>query len=184
MLVEKNQACLVLFNQQLELIPLLENGTMLLNDCCWLADVSKALDVPTIVIEHRKLGRSSEALKGIADHARYFEKVHFDCLAHEEIRDAIEKTGKRDFILAGAETHVCVLQSALGFKRAGKNVFVLADSTSSRNRDDHRAGLQRLAQEQVPLLTREMYFFELIRHSEYPNYLDLAMRFLDGRYIR
>src|SRR5438552_350306 len=128
MLVSQQDACLVLFNMQLELIPLLEEGTQVLNDCCWLADVGKALGVPTIVIEHKKLGKSSQALKDVARESPYLEKIYFDCMAHEEVKRAIDATGRKQLVLAGGETHVCVLQSAVGMKRAGKDVFVISDA--------------------------------------------------------
>jgi len=184
MLLEKNNTCLVVFNMQLELIPILMNGTQLLNDCRWLVDVAKSFDLSTIIIEHKKLGASSETLKEVAEKATYFEKTYFDFSKHENIRDQILNSGCTQFVLAGAETHVCLLQSALGLQKMGKEVYVLEDTCSARNKKDHKLGLKRMEKEGVHLITKEMLFFESIRHSEYPNYIDLAMKFLDGRYIK
>lgn len=77
-----------------------------------------------------------------------------------------------------------ILQSALSLLEQGKTVFVLADTVSARNRADHELGLDRLRRLGVHLITREMFFFELIRNSEDTRYLDLAKKYLDGRYIR
>lgn len=184
MLVQKDQVAVAIFNMQLEIVPLLEDGTNLLTNCCWLADVCRDLSIPHLVVEHKKLGKSSEALKEVATKATYVEKTYFDFLAHQDIRDSLESTQAQQIVLAGAETHVCLLQSALQLKAAGKTVFVLSDTCSARNQADHDAALARLQQHGIELITREMFFFELIRFSEYPQYLDLAMKFLDGRYIR
>jgi hypothetical protein len=184
MLVSAENACVVVFNMQLELIPLLENGTQLLNDCCWMLDVAETLALPKIVIEHKKLGAPSQALKEVAGRAPYLEKTHFDCTRHDTIVQAFEATGRKQFVLAGAESHVCILQSAAGLRELGKEVFVVSDAISSRNRVDHERALSRLSEIGAHLLTKEMFFFECIRQSEYPEYVATAMRFLDGRYIR
>lgn len=184
MLLEKNSTCLIVFNMQLELVPLLTGGPQLLNDCRWLVDVAKYFELPTIIMEHKKLGESSKTLQEVAEKALYMEKTYFDFLIHDEILDKIEATGCNQFVLAGAESHVCILQSALGLKNNGKEAYVLMDVCSARNREDHHVALERMSKYGIHLITKEMFFFEIIRHSEYPGYIDLAMKFLDGRYIK
>jgi nicotinamidase-related amidase len=184
MLLQREKASVVIFNMQLELIPLLKNGTQLLNDCRWLADMCCDLQVPTKIIEHKKLGKLSQSLTEVAKDAKYLEKIHFDFMQEQAIAHLVESERQDHYVLAGAETHACILQSALHLKALGKKVFLLADTCSARSQTDHEAALRRIEQNGVQLITREMFFFELIRHSEYPNYLDLAMKYLDGRYIR
>ena len=184
MLLEKQNTCLAIFNMQLDLIPLLTNGTKLLNDCRWVADVAKSLELPTIIIEHKDLGESSKTLQEVANKALYMEKTYFDFLNHDEIFEKIESTACNQVVLAGAESHVCILQSALGLKKRGKEVFLLMDTCSSRNLEDHKVALDRTSKHGIHQITKEMFFFEIIRHSEYPGYIDLAMQFLDGRYIK
>lgn len=184
MLVDKKDACLVIFNMQLDLIPLLEDGTSVLNSCCWLTDIANTLGIPVSIIEHKKLGNPSLSLKDVSGGARYLEKYHFDCMAHEHIRDHLFAMGRSQFILAGAESHVCIYQSALALRQAGKEVFVVQDACSARNRNDHDIALNRMRESRMSLISKEMVFFEAIRHSEFPEYVETAMRYLDGRYIR
>ena len=183
-MVKADSVCLVLFNMQLELIPLLHDGTRILNSCCWLADVARVFDLPTLIIEHKKLGGSSQALKEIAGDSPYLEKIYFNFLRHEHIARAVRDSGRRQFVLAGAESHICILQSALGLRELGNEVFVISDATSTRNLADHRLALRRLRDSDVQVISMEMFFFECIRQSEYPNYVNIAKKFLDGRYIR
>ena len=183
MLLQKEKTSVVIFNMQLELIPLLHNGTQLLNDCRWLADLCCDLQIPTQIIEHKKLGKLSQSLIEVAKHAEYWEKTHFDFMQEQVIAHAVEAARHDHYVLAGAETHVCILQSAQRLQTQGKAVFLLADTCSARSQTDHQAALRRLEQNGVQLITREMFFFELIRHSEYPHYLELAKKYLDGRYI-
>jgi nicotinamidase-related amidase len=184
MIIEKEKTGLIIFNMQLELIPLLHEGPKLVYDCRWLADVAKEVGVPTLIIEHKKLGNSSKTLKEVAQNATYLEKTYFNFLNNIEIQEKIDEMNCDSFLLAGAETHVCLLQSALGLKSHSKNVFLFEDVSSSRNLNDHVVALERIKNNGINLITKEMFFFEMIKHSEFPNYIDLAMKFLDGRYIK
>jgi nicotinamidase-related amidase len=184
MLVDKDKAAIVVFDMQLELIPLLLNGSQLLHDCCWVAEVAREFDVPLLLTEHEKLGGLAVSLHEVAEHAPRLPKEHFDFLAEQPIAEHLAATDREQYVLAGAETHVVILQSALRLVAEGKTVFVLADTCSARNLVDHEVGLARLRDNGVHLLTREMLFFELIRNSEDVRYLDLAKKYLDGRYIR
>lgn len=184
MLVRADEAAVVVFDMQLELIPLLLNGSQLLHDTCWVADVAGEFGLPLLLTEHKKLGGLSLSLDEVAKGAHRLEKEHFDFLREPPIAQYVAESDREQYVLAGAETHVVLLQSALSLAGQGKTVFVLADTCSSRNRADHDLGLARLRHNGVHLITREMFFFELIRNSEDPRYLDLARKYLDGRYIR
>lgn len=184
MLVDKDKAAVVVFDLQLELIPLLRNGSQLLHDCCWVAEVAQEFDVPLLLTEHKKLGGLSVSLHDVTDGVPRLEKEHFDFLREPAVAEHLAATDREQYVLAGAETHVVILQSALSLAARGKTVFVLTDTCSARNQPDHEVGLDRLRQNGVHLITREMLFFELIRNSEHSRYLDLAKKYLDGRYIR
>ncbi|MFD9737600.1 isochorismatase family protein [Umezawaea sp. NPDC059074] len=184
MLVDKDKAAVVVFDMQLDLIPLLVNGSQLLHDCCWVADVAREFDLPLALTEHRKLGGLSLSLHDLTHDAPRWEKEHFDFLREPHIAAEVAASDREQYVLAGAETHIVLFQSALSLLDLGKTVFLLADTCSARNRSDHDAGLDRLRAAGVHLLTREMFFFELIRNSEDPRYLELAKKYLDGRYIR
>ncbi len=184
MLLERSKTHVCIFNMQLEIIPLLRNGMQLLHDCRWLADVCRSLQIACCMIEHRKLGERAQTLSDVAGDALYFEKAYFDFLQEPDIAHYVATQNQEHFVLAGAETHVCLFQSALGLKKLGKTVFLLADTCSARSNTDHAYGLSRIQESGIHVITREMFFFEMIRTSEYPGYLDLAMKFLDGRYLQ
>ncbi|QLP96218.1 MAG: isochorismatase family protein [Rhodoblastus sp.] len=83
----------------------------------------------------------------------------------------------RDIVLMGAETHVCVLQSALELRAQGRRVCVLADAVGSRRAADREAGLARMAREGVEILTAEMAIFEWLRSCEAPLFRE-AMKWV------
>jgi hypothetical protein len=183
MLLDRKKTCVVIFNMQLEMIPLLENSVLLLNNCIWLADLSTELNLPLIILEHKKLGQLSQLLVNVSPNAKIIQKDFFDCTLQENIKKQLLDIEAEQFVFAGAETHVCLFQSALGLRSLGKKVYLLGDSTSTRNVVDYNLALQRFNRLNFDVISQEMFFFEMIRNSEVAEYHGLAMKFLDGRYI-
>lgn len=175
---------LLIFNMQLELIPLLENSANLTHNCVWLADLFTHHDLPVGLIEHKKLGKLAPPILHVAPEAQILPKHYFSVADEPTIVNYLEELGRKQVVIAGAESHVCIYQSVVDLIEREYEVFVLADSISARNREDNQYALQRLNKTNCQLISREMLFFELVEHSERPDYLDLAMKFLDGRYIR
>ncbi|MEI3546640.1 MAG: isochorismatase family protein [Alphaproteobacteria bacterium] len=112
----------------------------------------------------------------MGDDGAYFEKDTLSCYKNDNIRRAIEKSGKKQLIIAGLETHLCVLQTAIDFAEAGYNVFVVADSSSSRNGMQSVMGVQRLLRNGVDVVTREMVMFEWMDQSGSPLFNELWER--------
>lgn len=183
-MIDNDQVCLILFNMQVGLIPLLHNTTQVTHDSVWLADLFATHRLPRIIIEHKKLGAVLPALKEVANDHLLLEKFHFSLTKEQHIMQSIEALGKKQLVLAGAESHICLFQSAIGLMDAGYEVFVVSDAISARSESDNEAAKARLQKHGCELVTKEMLFFELIDNSELPNYLELSLKFLDGRYIR
>ena len=63
--------------------------------------------------------------------AQKLTKRTFDCTGEPEIREAIATLGVTQFLIAGGETDVCVLQSTLGVLGMGFEVFLMEDALFS-----------------------------------------------------
>jgi nicotinamidase-related amidase len=68
-------------------------------------------------------------------------------------------------IIAGIESHVCVLQTVIDLKRNGYHPIVVEDCVSSRRENDKRIALERMRQEGTIITTCESLLFELLRFS-------------------
>ena len=111
----------------------------------------------------------------------------WDCFVAEAPRNdskSLNSVYKKQLIFAGAESHICMLQSAFNLRLLGYEIFFISDVISARSSVDNEAAKSRLSDHNYPLITKEMLFFELIEHSELSHYLDLSLKFLDGRYIK
>lgn len=79
---------------------------------------------------------------------------------------------RKQIIVAGCETHVCVMQTALDLLRNQYDVAVLVDAVGSRRRLDKETALQRLSEAGATLLTVEMLAFEWLKFALHPRFKD------------
>ena len=128
-----------------------------------LVDAANILGIPVIASEQypKGLGQTIVDIRQAAgEQAQYFAKQEFSCWKNETIKKRLQTLGKKQVIIAGVETHICVLQTALELKEEGFEVFVVADSCSSRKNLQHVYALQRLAHCNIEVVTYEMIVFE------------------------
>ena len=82
-----------------------------------------------------------------------------------EIVAAVEAIGRGTAVLVGAETDVCVAQSALGLLDRGLRVAVLADATYSPG-PMHEHGLRRIAEAGGAVIHAKGVYYEWLRTVE------------------
>ncbi|HEX5452212.1 MAG TPA: isochorismatase family protein, partial [Stellaceae bacterium] len=75
---------------------------------------------------------------------------------------------------AGCETHVCVLQTALGLLAAGRRVAMVRDAVGSRRAESKEAALRRLERHGAEIVTTEMVAFEWLATAEHPRFRDIV----------
>ena len=122
------------------------------------------LRIPTIVTLERPVDRKGavpprfKATLGSA--TKVFEKSFFDLTKDKPIRTYLKGLKKKQIVVAGCETDVCVLQSCLGLLDLGFDVFAVEELLfSSASRTD--AAVERLKNAGVIFLTYKTLFFEL-----------------------
>jgi len=93
------------------------------------------------------------------------EKVHFSCGADPAFAAALEKTGRRQVIVCGMETHVCVFQTVRDLVAHGYEVHVCADAVSSRSEEHRRVGLELCREAGAVVTTAETAIFDLLHRA-------------------
>jgi len=130
------------------------------------------LHIPTIVTLERPVygkGAVPQDIKGpLGDAAKVFEKGFFDLAKEKPIRTHLTRLKKKQIVVAGCETDVCVLQSCLGLLNLGYEVYVVEDLifSSSRNVD---SALTRMKAEGATLLTYKALYYELTEAGSGPH---------------
>jgi nicotinamidase-related amidase len=72
------------------------------------------------------------------------------------------------------EAHVCVLQSALELRSAGRDVFVVGDACCSRRADNHANAMARLQSAGVVVTNTESTVFEWLRDARHEHFKTLS----------
>ena len=176
MLMNKEDSLLLIIDVQEHLAPAQERPRDVINGCATLLDIAKKLGVPFIVAEqnHNSFGPTMIDLRIVlGENMTYYEKDTFSCYKNKEIREQIEKSGKKQIVIAGLETHICIMQTALDLQKEGYEVFVVADACSSRNEMQSALGVQRLLRNNVDVVTVEMAIFEWLENSRSPEFKEV-----------
>mgnify|MGYP000514655886 CR=1 FL=1 len=178
MLITQQDSCVILIDVQAKLTPLVQNAQEITGRCAWVLQLAKSLNIPRLICEQypQGLGKTIEDLQGFGDP---IPKVHFSCWKNPTFQKKIHELGRKQCILIGIETHVCVLQTALDLCEDGYSVFIVVDAVSSRNANDHRYGLKRMKQAGAQLITAEMLFFEWLEQAGTDSFKILSKLFLN-----
>lgn len=178
-LMDRQKSCLLVVDIQEKLIPYIKDYEKVINKSKWLINLANELNIPVIISEQYPKGLGS-TLKELSqkNHSHYLEKVHFACSSDPAFDDLLADINKTQFILVGIETHVCVLQTALGLKNLNKQVFVVVDATGSRSETDYKFALKRMENKNIELVTSEMVFFEWIKVAGTQEFKRLSKLFL------
>jgi len=180
MLLTLQKSCLLIVDVQEKLTPSILNHQTLIENCEWLIRLARELGVPIHVSEQypQGLGKTVMPLQQHIATSEYSSKVHFSCAADVACREKIFDLERPEIVIAGIETHVCILQTAIELKALGKTVFIVVDAVGSRHELNHRYGLKRMKAEGIQLVTREMVFFEWLRQAGTPRFKELSKNFL------
>jgi nicotinamidase-related amidase len=133
-------------------------------------------DVPMVINEQYKkgIGETIEPLRELVEESPHFEKTTFSCCGNEDGLAAIKALGKKQIIVAGIETHVCVLQTCLDLLEEGFEVTLVTDCCSSRKQQDKEVAIARLTQAGVVPVTYEMLLFELTVNAKHPKFKEIS----------
>lgn len=180
MLLDKENSLLLLVDVQEKLVPVVLNREHFVDRCEWVLKLAQKIGIPILASEEypKGLGSTLEQLQPYFNQKDCIEKLYFSCLGEPKFKEHLKKFQKKQIILIGMETHVCVLQTALEMINEGYKVFVVVDAVSCRGKDNMKYGLKRMKQAGVHLVTSEMIFFEWLRKAGTPEFKALSKEFL------
>lgn len=142
-----------------------------------LSAAASALDVPVLYTEQYPKGLGAtdpEVAAKLPDHAHCFEKTGFSCRAADGLLARLKSTERRQIVLAGQETHVCVLQTAFDLAAEGFQVFVVEDGVCSRNPEHRRNALERMRAGGIVMTNVESVLFEWLGDAAHPRFKALS----------
>lgn len=156
--ISPSRSTLILIDLQDRLMPSIYQGDEVLKQCIKIAKIATLLNIPIVGTEQspQSLGHNAETISHFCQTT--VAKEHFDACQNGLI-NALSKN-REHLIIAGCETHVCVMQTALELLRQNFKVSILVDAIGSRRALDRDIALHRLGSAGASLLTVEMLAFE------------------------
>ncbi len=175
--LDRNDAVLVVVDVQDRLCRAMDEQELekLIANISILQEAAKELGVPMLATEQyvRGLGETLPALKErLVEPA--IEKMTFSCCGEPPFPERLKALGRRQVIVTGMETHVCVLQTVLELLDAGYHVHLVKDAVLSRRDENWKIGIKAaLAAGAVPTST-ETVLFQLLRVAGSDEFRKLA----------
>jgi len=160
---------LLLIDFQARLMPAICDADIAVANARRLAEAARLLGVPIRATEQNPagLGRNVGQLAPFAE--RTLTKRYFDATREAEWAGFIPE-GRPHIVVAGCETHVCVMQTVLGMLEKGLQVRLVRDAVGSRTPENREAALHRAERHGAELVTTEMVVFEWLATSDHPRF--------------
>ncbi len=122
--------------------------TMIINNVIGLAKAAKVFNVPTIlttVIEERG-GYILKQLQDLFPEQKPINRTFINTWEDPNVTNVVKKTGRKQLIIAGLWTEVCVAMPAIQAVGEGYDVFVVTDACGAVSKEAHEMAIQRMIQ--------------------------------------
>ena len=167
----RSDALLLIIDVQEKLMPVIDRNADVAANIERLIRGCHLLDaIPILVTEQyvKGLGQTIEPLRRALEETAGYQPVEKSCFSAQgcgEFVAAMRMLKKKQIIVAGIETHVCVYQTATDLIAAGYDVTIVADAMSSRTAENRELAIRRMTAEGAHLGSTEMVLFELTVNS-------------------
>ncbi|MCB1955104.1 MAG: hydrolase [Rhodocyclaceae bacterium] len=157
--LDKNNAAVLLVDHQAGLLSLVRDidPDRFNNNVLALADAAKYFGLPTILttsFEDGPNGPLMPELKNMFPDAPYIARPgQINAWDNEDFVKAVRATGKKQLIIAGVVTEVCVAFPALAAIEEGFEVFVVTDASGTFNELTRNSAWDRMTAAGVQLMT-------------------------------
>ena len=171
MLLESARSILVVIDLQERLLPAIGEGPRAVARTQILLAAAGHLEIPVAVTEQypRGIGHTTPPImEALPASATIHEKLAFSAASDGGFYAQLEPLrgeGRDQLVICGTEAHICVLQTALGFKRRGYEVFVVGDAVASRDPASVADARSRLIQGGCVWVNSEMVVFEWMERA-------------------
>jgi nicotinamidase-related amidase len=167
---------LLVIDIQTKLLNVMSEKEALLENAQKLIKGVQLLGVPIVITEQnpRGLGPTQQELIQLLPNVSPLPKFCFSCSQDKGFSDALSKLNRRQILVCGIESHICVYQTAMDLLKQGNEVQIVTDVVSSRSASNKQIAISRLQAEGAKLTSTEMLLFELLKTAESPNFKEIS----------
>ncbi len=170
-----SETALLVIDVQEKLLPKIQHADRVVANTAFLLDAARILDVAILATEQypKGLGPTVAPLREKLPQP-IPEKTAFSSCGVPNLIENLHRDGKFRVVLAGIETHVCVLHTALDLLAHDFWVYLPVDALGSRYAIDHEMALRRLESAGAVLTTCETTIFEWMRDAKHPRFKEVS----------
>lgn len=168
--LQRQDTLLLVIDVQEKLMPVIDRGDAVVANIERLVRGFHGLDVPALVTEQyvKGLGPTVAPLRAALEETygyQTIEKACFSAQSEPEFQAELRRLKRRQMVVAGVETHVCVYQTVTDLLANGFDVTLIADAVSSRTAENRDIATRRMTSAGAKLSSTEMVLFELLGAS-------------------
>jgi nicotinamidase-related amidase len=168
------ECCLLVIDPQERLMAHIHEAARVSRNISLMLRLADVLEMPVLACTQYKkgIGPFVPELAGLLADKPCIDKTEFNALANSRVRQMLRylPASVHTLLLCGVESHICVWQTAVGARRAGYEVQVVADAISSRTPENHAYGQQRLREIGAVLAPAEMIIYEFLHQAGTPAF--------------
>jgi nicotinamidase-related amidase len=134
------------------------------------------LDIPIILTEQNpdKLGPTLPEIKELIPDIMAVPKMSFSCCNEKGFMDTLNKIGKKQILVSGIESHICIYQTTAALIDMGYEVHIVNDAVASRDYKNKKLALKKMERMGAIMTCVEMALFELMKTAEHPKFRDIS----------
>lgn len=192
-LLDASRSILVVIDVQGKLVHMIHRPAMVLETTRRLIKLADLFQVPVVLTEQypRGIGPTEASIRAAYDALsvpRFFlEKTAFGCCGDGGFEGLLQQARpglahpQRQVVIAGMETHVCVMQTVLELLASGHEVYLCWDAVSGRGEAYRHHALERMAAAGATITNHESVAFEWARDKNHPQFKALSALLKEGQ---
>lgn len=163
--LDRSDTALLIIDIQERLAAVMKMKDTVIENCLHLVELCKMFSLPIIVTEQypKGLGPTVEPIRRALPDYRPIEKMAFSCCDESSFMDMVRRMNAQTLVVAGMETHICVLQTSLGLLREGYRVHLVTDAVCSRTKQNWKVACEFIRDAGGVLTCTETVLFQILK---------------------
>ena len=192
-LLDASRSILVVIDFQGKLVQMVHRPALALEATRRLMKLADLFAVPVVLTEQypKGIGPTEASIRAAYDALGtpkfFLEKTAFGCCGDAGFEGLLQQArpglapARRQIVIAGMETHVCVMQTVLDLLASGHEVHLCWDAVSGRGEEYRKHALDRMAAEGATITNHESVAFEWARDKNHPQFKALSALMKEGQ---
>ncbi len=173
MLARKDDSVLLVVDLQPKFLSPIFESERVIKRAEFLLKVAQMVGVPVFASEQNpeRMGTTDEALVPYLEQTQ--EKMRFSCFGCEGLEMWLVNQRRRQIVLLGVETHICVNQTAHNLVDLGYTPILAEDAISARTQVMHRNGIERMRAYGATIAHTESIAYEWLEGADHPKFREM-----------